>query len=541
MEKDTLEARQRFKVFLQLSDGFPTLNFDEIDFPDLSSMIEALIDLCPPATDWNTLEAWTIVYYVLSGSLPLKDDLIALRWGYQQNASHGAASEFERLRERFKPDANISFVKLEPKSICIDISHTINYPFNTGIQRVIRQLGSNLITNPRVHWVVWNENYQVWQLLDKEIVAEKLPFRHNIEKSPSIRTKNRRLVKIVIAAFWHGLFSSYRYLISNSGREQALRTSLIMRLVKFFRGRHLKNSTGSISMLADIQVPLLYKQTLLIVEPIQGEKIVNRLLYFSSLGNLSVLVYDLLPISHPEFFAASSIQTFPNYLNLLSSASNIVTISNFTLSQVKKFTSENSNRHLQSILLPAGFSEVPEDRSQNSITPIFLCVGSLEPRKNHLSILRAAEDSWQKGFDFQLVLAGGQGWNNGDVIDYCKELKKKNRNLRIINDASDSALMDLYCEAFAYISVPWVEGFGLPLAEGMSTGKPVIASDIAAHREFGEVENVFFVHPDDVRGISNAMSSLISERTGKTQRATYPRKSEHWVEYSRQLLAAISK
>jgi hypothetical protein len=70
VEKDTIEVRERFKVFLQLSDGSPTLNFDEIDFPDLSSMIEALIDLCPPATDWNTLEAWTIVYYVLSGSLP---------------------------------------------------------------------------------------------------------------------------------------------------------------------------------------------------------------------------------------------------------------------------------------------------------------------------------------------------------------------------------------------------------------------------------------------------------------------------------------
>jgi len=371
-------------------------------------------------------------------------------------------------------------------------------------------------------------------------VSEKLPFRQNIEKSSSIKAKNRRIIKIVIAAFWHGLFSSYRYLISNSGREQALRTSLIMRLVKFFRGKHLNNSTGGNYVSADIQVPLLYKQTLLIVEPIQGEKIVNRLLYFASLGNLSVLVYDLLPVSHPEFFAASSIQTFPNYLNLLSNSSNIVTISEFTLSQVRKFTFDNSNRNMKSILLPIGFREVLEDRSNSEESPAFLCVGSIEPRKNHLSVLRAAEDCWQKGFEFQLVLAGGQGWNNGEVIDYCKELKNKNRNLRIINDASDFALLDLYCEAFAYISVPWVEGFGLPLAEAMSTGKPVIASDIAAHREFGEVQNVFFVQPDDVRGISDTMSALISARIGGTQSAVNPQKSGSWANYSHQLLSAIT-
>jgi len=248
----------------------------------------------------------------------------------------------------------------------------------------------------------------------------------------------------------------------------------------------------------------------------------------------------LLPVSHPEFFAASSIQTFPNYLNLLSNSSNIVTISEFTLSQVRKFTFDNSNRNMKSILLPIGFREVLEDRSNSEESPAFLCVGSIEPRKNHLSVLRAAEDCWQKGFEFQLVLAGGQGWNNGEVIDYCKELKNKNRNLRIINDASDFALLDLYCEAFAYISVPWVEGFGLPLAEAMSTGKPVIASDIAAHREFGEVQNVFFVQPDDVRGISDTMSALISARIGGTQSAVNPQKSGSWANYSHQLLSAIT-
>jgi len=541
VEDHILTVRERFNDFFKSLDKPPASNLDETELSNLSSIIEAIMEHSELSNDWNELVSWVPVYYILSGSLPLKDDLISLRWGYQQNGSRGVGEEYERLQKEFLTDSNISFVKLAPESICIDISHTINYPFNTGIQRVIRQLGANLLSNARVNWVVWNENHQVWQLVDKNIVAEKLPFRHNIETSTSVRTKNRRMIKILIAAFWHGLFSSYRYLISNSGREQALRTSMLMRLVKFFRGRHLNNSTGGKYMSTNIQVPLLYQQTLLIVEPIQGEKIVNRLLYFSTIGNLSVLVYDLLPVSNPEFFAASSIQTFPNYLNLLSSASNIVTISDFTSTQVIKFTGDNPNRNVKSILLPIGFQEIPEDRSRVAEIPMFLCVGSIEPRKNHLSVLRAAEDCWQKGFEFKLVLAGGQGWNNGSVIDYCKELKNRNRDLKIINDASDSALLDLYGESFAYISVPWVEGFGLPLAEAISTGKPVIASDIASHREFGMMENVFFVKPDDVLEIAKTMSKLIAGHIGGAQEAVSPRKSDSWAKYSFELLEAVSK
>jgi glycosyltransferase involved in cell wall biosynthesis len=538
MEDATMRARERFASFLKHKD-LPA-NSDASSSLDYDSIIERIMDLYPSTKDWNSLESWVVIYYILSGSLPIKDDLISLRWGFQQRGVTGAAEAYKKLQKLFNQDSSISFVNLEPESICIDISHTINYPFNTGIQRVIRQLGANLLANPRINWVVWNENYQVWQLVDKNIVSEKLPFRHVVQTS-SVRNRNGQVIKVLIGAFWHGLFSSYRYLISNSGREQALKTSLFLRLVKFFKGRHLTNSTGGSCLSGNIQVPLLYNQTLLIVEPIQGERIVNRLLYFGSLGNLSVLVYDLLPISNPEFFAASSIQSFPNYLNLLSKATNIVTISDFTLNQVQKFTDANLHRTIKSIHLPIGFKEPLEDKSKDEVIPKFLCVGSIEPRKNHLSILRAAEDCWEKGYEFQLVLAGGQGWDNASIIDYCKDLKTKNRDLRIINDASDLALLDLYCEAFAYISVPWVEGFGLPLAEAMSTGKPVIASDIASHREFGDKKNVFFVNPDDVQGIANLMSGLLSTHSDEELKGIVHQESYSWAEYSEELLRAITK
>ena len=173
----TFQARERLLSFLRHVDHASKSNSNDPRLNDLSSMIECLMGLNSSNKDWNALESWALIYYVLSGSLPIRDDLISLRWGYQQNGTSGVREAYEKLQKEFVEDSKISFVNLEPDSICIDISHTINYPFNTGIQRVIRQLGANLLTNPRVNWVVWNENHQVWQLVDKNIVSEKLPFR----------------------------------------------------------------------------------------------------------------------------------------------------------------------------------------------------------------------------------------------------------------------------------------------------------------------------------------------------------------------------
>jgi glycosyltransferase involved in cell wall biosynthesis len=170
---------------------------------------------------------------------------------------------------------------------------------------------------------------------------------------------------------------------------------------------------------------------------------------------------------------------------------------------------------------------------------MFLCVGSIEPRKNHLSILRAAENCWANGLKFELILAGGQGWSNEEVIEFCIDLKERGRALKIINDASDPSLLELYSEAFAFITIPWVEGFGLPLAEAISTGKPTIASDITSHREFGCVENVFFVTPDDINGISNAMAQLLEAKKREMFVKVTPRPALSWENYAHQLIVSI--
>jgi glycosyltransferase involved in cell wall biosynthesis len=344
---------------------------------------------------------------------------------------------------------------------------------------------------------------------------------------------------ILIRALWHGLFSSYRYLISNQEKESKLISNLIFSARKNFQ--KLRTRYVNINNQGEIFSPLLIDQTLLIVEPIQGDTITKRLYYLTKVTKVSVLVYDLIPISNPEFFNTSSIHNFLNYLKVLSLANNLIAISEFTLNQIRKFVPNSASKHLAVIHLPSSLDNSIADSSGNFNTPIFLSVGSIEPRKNHMNILKAAQECWDMGLDFELVLVGGQGWANSDVNKYILNLKTNKYKIRVIRDASSAQILRLYSQAYAFITVPWVEGFGLPLAEAISTGKPVIASKIDSHLEFGQVDGVHFVNPDEIDMISTTMKKILNYRATNAHKVIQRKPQLSWDEYSTKLISDATK
>jgi glycosyltransferase involved in cell wall biosynthesis len=492
-----------------------------------------------PKNNWSDIEDWKVVFYILTGRFGIIDELVGLRWAFQCHGVSGVVKEIERYFKDWESRNQITFVGFAPNSIFIDITHTINYPFNTGIQTVVRKIGNSMQYNPKVNWVIWNELSQVWQLVDREIVSNRLPFQKTSSKNSKASRQKSRVFILFAKAFWHGVYSSYRYLISNPTLEtkaENIIMSRAKRYIHFLRTRKMR-----IRSFGKIQSPLLCNQTLLIVEPIQGESVTRRLYQLPKVVKLSVLVYDLIPISHPEFFATNSIQNFPNYLKVLSKASNLIAISEFTSSQIRQYIPHREAKNLSVIPLPVNLDVTVDDTSEDFSVPIFLCVGSLEPRKNHLSILKAAEACWDQGLKFDLTLVGGQGWNNFKIMEYIAMLQNKNYMIKVIKDASNEQILKLYSEAYAFITVPWVEGFGLPLAEAISTGKFVIASKIESHLEFGQVEGVYFIDPDNIDMISTTMKSIVKNRITNTQRINRRETQLSWDDYCAKLLTDATK
>ena len=109
-----------------------------------------------------------------------------------------------------------------------------------------------------------------------------------------------------------------------------------------------------------------------------------------------------------------------------------------------------------------------------------LCIGTIEPRKNHLNLLRAMRllpDPRP-----QLIVVGGRGWECDNIAD---ELRAAEHDglIRWLESADDATVFALMAHARALVYPSLWEGFGFPPLEAMAMGTPVVAHDCAPLRE----------------------------------------------------------
>lgn len=137
--------------------------------------------------------------------------------------------------------------------------------------------------------------------------------------------------------------------------------------------------------------------------------------------------------------------------------------------------------------------------------PYFLFVGCIEPRKNVPNIVLA----WQRlakslRQDVQLVLAGPFGWASEEVK---KTLAETNEGIQYLGYVPEADLPGLVRGAVALLYPSWYEGFGLPAAQAMAAGVPVIASNRSSLPEVVG-DGGLLVNPDSVEELCHAMNRI---------------------------------
>jgi len=112
-----------------------------------------------------------------------------------------------------------------------------------------------------------------------------------------------------------------------------------------------------------------------------------------------------------------------------------------------------------------------------------LMVSSIEPRKNHLSLIVAWEKLRIERFPvLKLVVVAGAGWHNEVIMRKFRPWMERG-DLLLLKDVSSANLRRLYEHARATICPSFGEGFDFSGVEAMQSGGAVIASDIPVHRE----------------------------------------------------------
>ncbi|RBP51494.1 glycosyltransferase family 4 protein [Arenicella xantha] len=144
--------------------------------------------------------------------------------------------------------------------------------------------------------------------------------------------------------------------------------------------------------------------------------------------------------------------------------------------------------------------------TSKSVDSYFLTVGTLEPRKNYESLIRAFDMYCSEGGTVDLIIVGKNGWNYQSIYD---EKNKSNfsSRIKILNSVNDEELITLYQGAQGFISISIDEGYGLPPQEAMAFGLPILLSTIDVYRELYPSADLW-VNNHDINEISHAISQL---------------------------------
>jgi glycosyltransferase involved in cell wall biosynthesis len=201
------------------------------------------------------------------------------------------------------------------------------------------------------------------------------------------------------------------------------------------------------------------------------------------------LLHDLIPLSHPEVTTAHKAARHRGRVDhALRHASAIIVNSCATAQDLAAYARERRAALPPVLVAPLGVAVAPvADRGEAGGETFFVSLGTIERRKNQITLLRA----WQHliaGMGDEaprLVLVGGLGACSGEVRALLASDGRLRRNVSIRTGLEDGAVQPLLARSRALLFPSRAEGFGLPVAEALAIGVPVIASDLPALREIG--------------------------------------------------------
>ncbi|AJJ09307.1 glycosyl transferases group 1 family protein [Yersinia rohdei] len=227
------------------------------------------------------------------------------------------------------------------------------------------------------------------------------------------------------------------------------------------------------------------------------------------------MVYDILPVLQPNVFPENESALFHRWLNIITEFTGVVCISETVSKELRCWIQKNKVEkikgfdinwfHLGADLNNSCPSQGMPKHSSFILTQLglrksFLTVSTIEPRKGHSQTLAAFELLWNKGIDINLVIVGKQGWMVETFIKKLHSHPEFNKRLFWLEGISDEFLENIYKKCDCLISASQGEGFGLPLIEAAQHNLPIIARDIPVFREVADDNALYFsgLDPDDL-------------------------------------------
>lgn len=213
-------------------------------------------------------------------------------------------------------------------------------------------------------------------------------------------------------------------------------------------------------------------------------------------------VHDLIPVSHPEYCRPGETGRHEVRMDtMLRTGYGVIANSAATLTEFSAYAkTKNVGMPPTTVALLAP-AQLPVPATRPAMdAPYFVMLGTIEPRKNHWLMLQL----WRQLVERlgaaapRLVIIGQRGWLCENVVDMLERCEVLKGFVFEKTGCSDTELAAWLGHSQALLFPTFAEGYGMPLAEALAMGVPVIASDLPAFREIaGDIPE--YVDPLDGR------------------------------------------
>lgn len=419
----------------------------------------------------------------------------------------------------------------ESTKIFIDVTHSYSYPFNTGVQRVVRKLAEQAKQWKNTAFIRFEPDWGAFIVLGGREIEYLLegwkrtgPTATNGEL-PKSETLYRRILAVAKRTPFFVPLSKLKDTIQHRWIGPAWR-----RIVAWDNPVAFADLRNSIYLTAEVfgesgRVKAIRKFT--------DDKAIRTVF----------IVHDLIPHTHPTLSIMKQ-QHFQNYLSLLPNADLLVVDSEATLVEVRTFLIGVSGiQQPKLVRIYPGFDLIAPAKDLApprllGLGRFFACIGTIEARKNQTTLLEVLELLWGSGLVFSFVFAGNIADSYAGFRGRFEELKSRGYPIRWLGHASEEEIVWLYRNAIATVYPSLVEGYGLPVVESVAHGTPCVASSSSSTGEIATlVGGCDIVDPLSVEEIRLAMQRLL-EDSGRRQEliATFrPENLRTWKQYAGEL------
>lgn len=245
-------------------------------------------------------------------------------------------------------------------------------------------------------------------------------------------------------------------------------------------------------------------------------------------ASINILIYDLLPLQHPEWFPRSTGRNFAKWIRVVGLlADRAICISQQVATDLEAWLADSGESRRHAIAMPvmplSGAVEATNpssgvgEKGREAVAraerwPTILIVGTIEPRKGHDCVLDAMVHMWRTDACRapHLIIVGRPGWRTDAMQARIAALEAQGDRLTWLSRASDELLSALYARAALVVVPSRGEGFGLPIVEALRQGRKVLARDLPVFRELAR-PGLFYFTDDRPAQLADSILATLQE------------------------------